>query len=235
MKRWRLGLVGSVIALGVGGISWGISQAASQNVISACANADKALFLSTTGSCPSGQTLVQWDMQGPQGPPGPAGQSPPPVKAFGSDTYDNGFSIKAEINQAGDYWIDGSVDLNLKPVAAHNHNRTFKAFCRLYVGPQNGTATSVAQWTMVFHRHAGGVYVPSSVNGPVDVDTVQSVSQSQLPREVYFTCKGGPDAHWTHPTITIEKTVSSVFHQRVGPALPNRPRIGPGPIGRVFG
>lgn len=224
----------AVVAAAAGGVAWA-TTGASTAVITACANDAKALFLSTNGSCPSGQTLIRWNEQGPQGAPGPPGTSPPPVRAFGPSSYKRQFSINAEIDQPGDYFIDGSVDLALTPQPAHYGRRSFKAYCGLYSGPPNGSAVEIAHWEVLFRIRKGPVFSPSSVQGEVDVNSVQSLPRTDIPREIYLTCAGGRDAVWTHPAITVEPTTSSVFHQTVGPALPNKPIIGPGPLKKVFG
>jgi hypothetical protein len=221
-----------MLVMAAGGFAWADTRSVSPKVITACANADNALFLSTTGSCPSNETVLSWNQQGP---PGPAGQAPQPVLVRAPSSYKRGFSIKGEIDAAGDYFIDGSVDLSLTPKLQDNHYHPFKAFCNLYRQPPNSTATLLARWTMVFHRIIGG-YSPGSVNGLIDVNGTYQLPQSQTPLTIILSCQGGLDAVWTHPTITYEATANpAVFHPTVGPALPNKPRIGPGQIGKIFG
>ena len=128
------------------------------------------------------------------------------------------------------------MDLALTPSVLHNKHR-FSASCSLYSGPPNGSASIIARWTLAFgiHGPAPAHYVPSSVNGLVDVNRVESLTADLIPREIYLACQGGPDAVWTHPSITFELTTGSVFHQTVGPALPKKPVIGPGTLQKVFG
>ena len=237
-RRPRAGVaaVVGVLVLAAAGVGWATTRAGDPVVIHACANADNALFLSASGSCSPGQTPLSWNQQGPQGPPGATGQAPIPLRAFGTSSYKRGFSISAEIDAPGDYFIDGSVDLALTPSRLHNKH-IFKAYCYLYSGPKGASAVRIAQWSTVFHLHAGqpSFFVPSSVNGLVDVNQVQSLDKTMVPREIYFSCQGGPDAVWTHPAITYELTTTATFHTRVGAALPKRRIIGPGPLNQRFG
>lgn len=244
-------------------------------MITACANADQVLSLSTSGSCPQGDTLVQWNQQGPQGPQGPPGlqglegppgqQGPPGaaasgyVVAWGPSEYKNGFSIRAEIDKPGKYWLDGSVYLDLyggtivktvcvdKPCAPVA-TQTLTPACHLLTGPPNGGATETASWqnTWWYHPNSQSWFPPLPFHGQVDaVSDVVDLSNSNTPLEVYFTCRLGhsklllhwvrPFAYWLHPTIDVETyTPPKLPGKLIGPALPNKPRIGPGPIGKVF-
>jgi hypothetical protein len=78
---------------------------------------------------------------------------------------------------------------------------------------------------------AGGVGWATVASG------VFTLGAGSVPLEVYFSCKRGAqlDDVWSHPTIDVESATSPHFHQTVGPALPKKPRIGPGPIHKVFG
>jgi hypothetical protein len=230
-RRALLIAIGTLI-LGAGGFAWADIRSAGQNVITACVNDAHQMFLAQNGSCPANETLLSWNQQGP---PGPAGQAPQPVLVRAPSSYKRGFSIKGEIDAPGDYFIDASVDLSLKPTLTDYHHHAFKAFCNLYTAPPNSTATRIASWVIIFKRIQGG-YSPGSVSGPVDVNGIDQVAQSQTPLTIIFSCQGGIDALWTHPAITYEATSNpAVFHPTVGPALPNKPKIGPGPINRIFG
>lgn len=237
-RRPRAGVLVAVgvLVLAAGGVGWATTRAGDPAVVHACANADNALFLSSNGSCPAGQTPLSWNQQGPQGPPGAAGQAPPPLRAFGPSSYHGGFSINAEIDQPGEYFIDGSVDLALTPSRFHNPHR-FMAFCRLYSGPQNGNAVQIAHWSIIFNLHQGNppFFVPSAVTGLVDVNQVQNLGKDLIPREIYLSCKGGKDSVWTHPAINYELTSTATFRQTVRGALPNHKIIGPGPLRQRFG
>jgi hypothetical protein len=231
VKRRGLLLVIGLLVLAAGGFAWADTRSAGQNVITACVNDAHQMFLSPNGSCPSNETTLSWNQQGP---PGPAGQAPQPVLAHAPSSYKRGFSIKGEIDAPGDYFIDGSVDLSLTPTLKDNHFHAFKAYCNLYRQPPNSTATRIAGWTMIFKRTANG-YSPASVSGPVDVNGTYQLPQSETPLTIILSCQDGLDAVWTHPAITYEATSNpAVFHPTVGPALPNKPKIGPGPIGKIF-
>jgi hypothetical protein len=250
-------LAALVVAAGGAGLAVGSDQ--STSVITACANADQQLSLSTTGSCPQGSTLVQWNQQGPQGLEGPPGQQGPPgaggggVVAWGPSEYKNGFSIRGEIDKAGAYWLDGSVYLNLnvmhrtlvppQPVKS----LPLTPSCHLLTGPPNGGATEVGSWsdTWWYHPYGQSWFPPLPFHGQVDaVSDVLDVTDTPL--ELYFTCKvpyptqlrhwvQHPAASWLHPTINVEAyTRPSLPGKLIGPALPNEPRIGPGPIEKVF-
>jgi hypothetical protein len=274
--RWpgpaaALALVALVLA--ATGVGWAASRDQSASVITACANADQVLSLSTTGSCPQGDTLVQWNQQGPQGlqgPPGlpglvgPPGQQGPPgaaasgnVVAWGPSEYKNGFSIQAEVDKPGQYWLDGSVYLNLnggkvvRTVCTDNPcapvpTQTLTPTCRLLTGPPNGGATEVASWqdTWWYHPNSQSWFGPLPFRNQVDAIS-DVVDVTNTPLELYLTCLLGhssgllrwvhPFAYWVHPTIEVETyTPPTLPGKLIGPALPNKPQIGPGPIGKVF-
>jgi hypothetical protein len=78
-------------------------------------------------------------------------------------------------------------------------------------------------------------------------DAVSDVlTVTDTPLELYFSCSLGhssrllhwvhPVAYWLHPTINVETYTPPSFPGKlIGPALPNKPRVGPGPIQKVFG
>lgn len=260
------------LVLAATGVGWAATQ--STSVITACANADQVLSLSTTGSCPQGDTLVQWNQQGPQGLEGPQGaqglagpqgvQGPQGVAgpaggvvAWGPSEYRNGFSIRAEIDNPGRYLLDGSAFLSLsggtgaKTTCTDNPctpipSERLMPLCRLLTGPPNGAATEVGRWTDTwwYHPQSQTWFPPLPFQGQVDaVSDVLNVTSTPL--EVYFTCTPAhsarllhwvrPGVQWQHPTISIAPyTPPSLPGKLIGPALPNGPRIGPGPIGKVF-
>jgi hypothetical protein len=245
-------IAGVVLAVAAAGVGWAASRAVSTGVITACVDAaspNGPLNYSPTGTCTSGQTTVQWNAQGPQGQPGLEGppgltgaQGPPgqsatatgPVLAWGPSSYKGGFSISAQIDAPGQYVVDGSVEAAITPSSSFRH--TVVATCRLLTGPPNGTATGVALWQMAFiyNRHTR-IFAPSSISGPVDINSGLGLARTDVPLVVYFSCKGFLGAVWTHPQITIEAATTPSFHRVVGAALPNRPVIGPGPIEKVLG
>jgi hypothetical protein len=231
LKRRGLLVTSGLVVMTAGGLAWADIRSGSTNVITACVNDAHQMFLSTNGSCPASETTLSWNQQGP---PGPAGQAPQPVLVHAPGSYKKGFSVKGEIDAPGDYFIDGSVDLSLTPKLRDYHFHAFKAFCNLYRQPPNASATLMARWTIVFHRIIGG-YSPGSVSGLVDVNSTYSVPQGQTPLTIILSCQGGLDAVWTHPAVTVEATTNpAVFHPTVAPALPNKSKIGPGPIGKIF-
>jgi hypothetical protein len=226
----------------------------SPGVITACVEpATNQLFYSSDGTCTAGQTTVQWNMQGPQGqtgptgaqgqtgltgPQGPAGQSgsssSSPVVAWGPSSYTPGFTISTEIDNPGRYVADGSVDAAITP--SSKYRKSVVAICTLFTGPPGGTATEVAQWRQTFLYHkATKTFTPSSLSGPVDINSGLSLARTDVPLEVYFSCRGFIGAVWKHPQITIEAATNTSFHSVVGPALPVKPVIGPGPIEKVLG
>jgi hypothetical protein len=241
-RRPRLGamIAVGVVALGAGGVGWATTRS-SATVITACANDAHALFLSTNGSCPSGQTLVRWAEQGPQGPPGAQGANGAAVVAWGPASYRGGFSIRAEIENPGKYWIDGSVRLDQSGFAdfAKTPPVNDAAHCELLKGPPNGGAGTVGTWTepFVYIKSVPDYWFPP-LHEQIDVASgVFTLGAGSIPLELYFSCKRGAqlDDVWSHPTIDVESATSPNFHQIVGPALPKKPSIGPGPIHRVFG
>jgi hypothetical protein len=239
------------------GAGWALGSDQNASVISACANTDQVLSLSTTGSCPQGSTLVQWNQQGPQGLEGPPGQQGAPgagggVVAWGPSEYKNGFTIRGEIDKTGTYWIDGSVYLNLNVM--HNDlvpTQPLKSLpltpsCGLLTGPLNGGATEVGSWRSTWWYHPNGQswFPPLPFQG--QIDAASDVQVTNPPLELYFTCKvpyppklhhwvRHPDALWLHPTINVGAATRPSFPGRlIGSALPKQPRIGPGPIEKVF-
>ncbi len=246
----------AALVLAATGTGWALGSDQSTSVITACANDAQVLSLSTTGSCPQGSTLVQWNQQGPQGLtgqqglPGAGGGG---VVAWGPSEYKNGFSIQGEIDKAGQYWLDGSVYLNMSitsntrvaPQSAKS--LPLMPFCHLLTGPPNGGATQVASWgdTWWYHPYARSWFPPLPFHGQIDA-TSDVLDVTNPPLELYFTCKvpisqqlrrwiAHPDAAWLHPTIEVETyTPPSLHGKLIGPALPNKPKIGPGPIEKVF-
>jgi hypothetical protein len=255
----------AALVLAATGVGWAASRDQSASVITACANTDQVLSLSTTGSCPQEDTLVQWNQQGPQGLEGPQGlagpQGPPGaasrgVVAWGPSEYKNGFSIRAEIDKPGTYWSDGSVYLNLsggrhvvrpcvdKP--GRPCTQTLTPSCQLLTGLPNEGATEAASWsdTWWYHPNTGSWFAQLPFHGQVDAAS-DVLDVTDPPLELYFSCAlerskrlhawARPFAYWVHPTITVGTyTPPSLPGKLIGPALPNKPRIGPGPIGKVF-
>jgi hypothetical protein len=248
--KWRprkgAALAGVVLAIGAAGVGWAATRATSPSVITACVDpAGGPLVYSASGSCGSGQTTVQWDMQGPQGqqgpqgPPGLNGAAAPSsgVVAWGPSNYTNGFTITAQITSPGTWVIDGSVSETVTPLA--KYHRTFRVACALLTGPPNGNATALASSIQAFVYHkATQTFTPPGFTGPVDEEGELAVARAQTPTNVYFSCRrliAAGTVVYVHPTITIEAAVTPTFHQRVGPALPFRPIIGPGPLKKVLG
>ncbi|HEY1356061.1 MAG TPA: hypothetical protein VGF09_07070 [Solirubrobacterales bacterium] len=249
----------AALVLASTGVGWAVGSDQSNSVITACANADQTLSLSTSGSCPPGSTLVQWNQQGPQGLEGSPGQQGPSgtgggVVAWGPSEYKNGFSIRGEIDKPGKYWLDGSVYLKLNAVhndrvaSASVKSVTLTPSCHLLTGPENGGASEVANWsnTWWYHPYGQSWLPPLPFSGQVDA-TSDVLEVTNPPLELYFSCKvpystllhrwvSRPMALWQHPTIEVETyTPPSLPGKLIGPALPNKPRIpGPGPIERVF-
>lgn len=250
----------TALVLAATGAGWAVGSEQSGPVITACANVDQVLSLSTTGSCPSGSTLVQWNQQGPQGLEGLPGQQGPPgsgsgaVVAWGPSEYKNGFAIRGEIDKPGKYWLDGSVYLTLSVV----HNDRVPAgpvpslpltpSCHLLTGPLNGGATEVGSWSNTWWYHPFGQswFPPLPFQGQVDA-TSDVLEVTTPPLELYFSCKvpfppklrhwvKHPLAYWLHPTIEVETYAPPHLPGKlIGPALPNKPKIpGPGPIEKVF-
>jgi hypothetical protein len=230
IRKWPV-FVAVLVVCAAGGAGWAATRATSSGVITACVDpAGGPLVYSTTGSCNSGQTLVTWNEQGQpgqQGPPGAAGASAGGVVAWGPSKY-HGFSISSEIDTAGTYVIDGSVDLQLVPKTHH----PFVLKCRLYSGPKGGSATVLESWTQKYVFHNGVVF-PG--NGPVDVEHELAVAAGDTPLAVYFACQSSANAWWSHPQLTIEAATTPKLNEHVAPALPFRPVIGPGPLKKVLG
>ena len=57
------------------GATWMMAQAG--GAISACVLKDGTLYITSTGMCKKGETLLTWNITGPQGPIGPAGTAGP--------------------------------------------------------------------------------------------------------------------------------------------------------------
>ena len=95
----------------------------------------------------------------------------------------------------------------------------------------------MATWalTFVYHQKTHG-WTPPSFTGGVDGNGALILSRAMTRHEIYFSCStGGGAGWWLAPTISIEAATSASFHPRVGPALPNRPVIGPGPLKTLLG
>jgi hypothetical protein len=193
------------------------------------------MFYSASGSCPGGQTLVTWDMQGqqgqvgPQGPPGASAASAA-TTAFGPSKYTNGFTISAEVDAPGNYDFAGTIQNELVSTLPKGAN--FKVYCAILSGPLNGSATVLtdASALYIYNRHKR-VYQPNGYNGPDGLDAVQVVSAHDVPLEVYYTCKKVGIAGkviYTHPGLTL--TAAKALHLKVGPALPIHQTVGPGPL-----
>jgi hypothetical protein len=119
--------------------------------------------------------------------------------------------------------------------------------CQLLTGPPNGTASKVANWsnTWWYHPYGQSWFPPLPFNGQIDAAS-DVLEVTNPPLELYFTCKAPypiqlrhwvhrPVAYWLHPAIDVETyTPPSLPGKLIGPALPNKPRIGPGPIEKVF-
>ena len=245
VRSWRsrvwIGAGLCAFALGAAGIGWAANGATDANVITACvdpAAPNPALVYSSTGSCGPGQNTVQWDKQGPQGAPGT--QGPPGVSAtqgvaFGQSTYTNGFTISSTVTARGNYAYEGTI--SRERTVPFGVKGTFSVVCSILAGPQNGSATvldSTTQ-TFVYNRHKKA-YVTPMYDSSAGLSVAQFVQTSQVPASVYYTCKKvGPAgrAYFTFPALTL--ALAQSLHLHVGPALPVRHVVGPGPLSKVGG
>jgi hypothetical protein len=235
--------VALALAFGAAGVGWAATRGAAPGVISACANADNVLSLSTSGGCPSGQTLVTWNAVGPQGPPGQQGapgvRSGPTALGFVRHQYNGAFTIAAALTNPGSYVVSGSAyaKLNGSPSGPIITIADHTPRCELLSGAPNASASLLADWSFTFHHLKNpSRWTPQSLTGPVDVNAALDVTAEQTPVEVYFSCNaGGGTGTWTDPMITVEQATSSTFHPTVGPALPNRRVIGPGTLRKLLG
>jgi hypothetical protein len=69
----------AVVCLVSVGATWMLAQAG--GAISACVLKDGTLYITSTGMCKKGETLLTWNITGPQGPIGPAGPTGPEGQA----------------------------------------------------------------------------------------------------------------------------------------------------------
>ena len=69
----------AVVCLVSVGATWMLAQAG--GAISACVLKDGTLHITSTGMCKKGETLLTWNITGPQGPIGPAGPTGPEGQA----------------------------------------------------------------------------------------------------------------------------------------------------------
>lgn len=264
--RWRprtgTAVIGAVLAVAGAGVGWAATRAISPGVITACVGppgASPALQYSPNGTCATGQTIVQWNQQGPQGlvgpqglegPPGQQGtQGPPgqsatttgPVIAWGPSKYSNGFTISGIVTTRGNYAFEAQVDEKVT-LSPHAHTGGFGITCSLLSGPPNGSATELTSSTQPFTliKHPLTLphftWSPPSYTGPAYLGFAQFVSASQVPLEVYYTCKrttGLGAVIFTNPALTL--SIAQSLHLHVGPALPIQPVVGPGPLRKVNG
>jgi hypothetical protein len=226
----------AVVLAAVGGVGWAATAATGSSVITACVEpAGGQMIYSATGTCPSGQTLVTWaeqgqqGMTGPQGPPG-ASASSGVTTAFGPSKYVNGFTISAEVDAKGNYDFVGTIQNEL--VNTPKKGPSFSVYCAVLSGPPNGSATRLTDATTTyFYNRRTRVYQPNGFDGPGGLDAVQVVTAHDVPLEVYYTCKKQGIAGkviYTHPALTL--TAARALHLKVGPALPIRQKVGPGPL-----
>ena len=240
---WRsrvwIGVGLCAFALGAAGIGWAANGATDSNVLTACVDpAGGPLVYSASGSCSSGQTTVQWDKQGPQGAPGaqgPPGASATQGVAFGQSTYTNGFTISSTVTARGNYAYEGTIAR--ERTLPFGVKGTFSVVCSILAGPQNGSATVLDSTTQTFfynkHKKA---YVTPMYDASAGLSVAQFVQTSQLPVSVFYTCKKvGPAgrAYFTFPALTL--ALAQSLHLHVGPALPVRHVVGPGPLSKVGG
>jgi hypothetical protein len=246
VRSWR-SRVGTVIALGAfalgaAGIGWAATRAADAGAITACVEpASNALFYSTNGTCPGGQTTVVWNETGPQGAPGaPGPQGLPGASAtqgmtFGPSKYTNGFTISGTVTARGNYAFEGTVER--EQATTVHPGRNFQVICSLLSGPPNGSATQLTSTTQTFvYNRKTKTYEPNGYDGPTGLDVAQFVQANQVPLVVYYTCKRtgvSGRAYFTHPALAL--VIAQSLHLRVGPALPVQHIVGPGPLSKVGG
>jgi hypothetical protein len=257
-RSWRPGpdtaiaLVALVLA--AAGVSWATVGESGQPVITACANEDLLLSLSTNGSCPQGSTTVQWNQQGPQGPQGPQGspgligpQGPPgagatpaaPVVATLFKTYKSGFSVQTAFDAPGAYTVNGNVTENVDPSAwparFTGTPPSIALHCELLAGPNGGQTTLVGRQTQVFSWYGGTIrhYFPSTYDGPAGAGG--TVTITSVPYTAFFTCETFGDSSGDHhrqalPGVQFVNPTINIGHETLQTLSPSK-LIEAGPIG----
>lgn len=174
------------LVLAATGAGWAATRDAGSSTITACANADEVLSLSTTGSCTSGNTLVEWNQQGPQGPPGqqgaPGAAAPAPVAARLTQVFSHRFQVQYVFDGPGTYTVDGKVDVKagaggwpawLIPHWVKHHHKiptVLGITCTLATGASLSAMTVRDQVTQTFYWFGGSFqrYMPTSFAGPLE-------------------------------------------------------------------
>jgi hypothetical protein len=206
-------MVGALVALvlAASGAGWAATRDAGSATITACANADEVLSLSTTGSCPSGNTLVEWNQQGPQGLPGqtgaPGADAPVPIAARLTQVFTHRFQVECVFGAPGTYGVDGKVDVKanasgwpawLGPHWVKHHHKipaVLGITCTLAAGTSPSALTVRDQVTQTFYWFGGGFqrYMPTSFAGPLET-TAQVAAPALvngIPYLAAFYCVAG--------------------------------------------
>lgn len=155
------------LVLAASGAGWAATRDVGNATITACANADKVLSLSTSGTCPSGNTLVEWNQQGPPGAPGQAGApgaaAPTPIAARLTQVFTHRFQVEYVFSTPGTYTVDGKVDVKadaggwpawLTPHWVKHHHKmptVLGITCTLATGTSLSALTVQDQVTQTFY------------------------------------------------------------------------------------
>jgi hypothetical protein len=187
-------------------------------VITACADANNVMHLSTTGSCDPAvyPTTIQWNQQGPQGPQGPQGlqgaqgqigpQGPPGSASQGiiaatlPQTFTGGFHVYTAIAGQGTYLVQGSVTERINTAGWTGPKKNI--YCIMQWGKQDNELRQSFQY---FSPQSDGTFAPPSYKGPASIsaiDTSPSYGVSYLCNLISHN-HVKPLPTFINPTITV--------------------------------
>lgn len=198
-RRWRpspdtaIALAALFIALGGASFAAVHSQAGSSQ-ITACADpaGGGPLQLLTSGSCPSGQTALSWNQQGPQGPPGLPGSANDAQLASGSVPAlpaAKKVNLLLNFDHADLYLVEGYTDV----IATSATSGKRRARC-LLSDPKNVLDSQVQSAP----KGEKGLQPPIHLSAVVRVSTVQGTALLLTPAFVTFKCSQNGSLRFDH-------------------------------------